>query len=89
MEILTAEGMVDVATLRTMRLFSVRDVTTTSGTITVAGFDLTKGHIFARPLNGSFGFAPSFSFNNTTKVLTWSRLIGDSTQFRFIFCLFK
>ena len=85
----TTSGRVLVERLRTVRLFATQQVTGSSGgSFTMAGFDLAKGFIDASPIN--FTRNPQFSFDNTTKTLTWTAPPGasGSSSWRFLFLVF-
>ncbi len=65
----TTEGYVDVDSLRAARLFKSLQLTSTSGNVTVSGFNSTDGFIFVRSNNSDL--AGTWSWNNSTKNLSW------------------
>jgi hypothetical protein len=77
MQILSTEGLVDVTTFRAARLYASEALTTSSGTRTVSGFSDTDGFIFVR--SNTTDVAGEWSWDNSTKVLTWAALSNTSS----------
>jgi hypothetical protein len=94
-EIQTNQGYVDVASIDVARYHYSFSTTSASGSVTVSGFDSSLGHISV--IANDKKVPPKFSFNNSTKVFTWSgptvnstipNIIKLSTSFRFVFWRF-
>jgi len=68
--VLTTEGLVNSFNLRSSRLYGSFQVSGTSGSLTVSGFDSNQGFIFPRPNDGKL--LNEWSWNNNSKVFSWS-----------------
>ena len=98
-EILTNQGHVDVANINVARFLSSYTRTSYSGSLTESNFSTSNGlgHISCATNDGKI--VPEFTWNNSTKVLSWqtptdqsgSGLIPQSlfsTNFTFSFWIF-
>jgi hypothetical protein len=78
LQILTTDGLVNVVDLRAARLFFSQDLTSQSGTIVVNGFNEANGFIFLRPNDSNL--VASWTWNNSSKVFSWSPYSGVSNS---------
>ncbi len=95
-EILTNQGLVDVADINVARFLSSYTRTSYSGSLTESNFSTSNGlgHISCATNDGKI--VPEFTWNNSTKVLSWQTptygtLITQSmfsTNFTFSFWIF-
>lgn len=70
LSILTTEGSVDVTAMRAGRLYSSSVLTSSSGSLSVNGFDSTNGFIFVRANDNKI--ASAWSWDNNNQVLTFT-----------------
>jgi len=68
-EILTTTGMVSSANMKAARSFAIIIKTAKTGSFTVPGFDSTDGFIYVK--SNDLKTPPEFSWNNSTKTLTY------------------
>lgn len=76
--ILTSDGLQSINDIRGARLVDSYIGSSETGSVTISDFDSTKGEIFPFSLDGLS--APNISFNNSTKLLTWSGSTNTSSR---------
>lgn len=77
MLIKTTEGLIDASAMRAARLYSSQQLNSTSGSRTISGFDSNDGFVYVRSNNSAL--AASWSWNNSTKVFSWSP-VGNTSN---------
>lgn len=84
-EILTSTGREASDALNTFGIFYTLHCTTETGSATIAEFDSDVG--FYVPIIQDTLYFQNFSWNNTTKLFTWSKAISGthSTNFNVVF----
>lgn len=75
LQIQTTDGLVNVVDLRAARLLFTANLTTTSGSITVSSFSQANGFIYLR---ANSGFVATWSWDEGSKVFSWSPPSGSS-----------
>jgi hypothetical protein len=93
MEILTTQGLVDIANVRCVRIISINRVIKSSGT--------TSGSVYVPTWSSTGGFyyteindanqPPRSTWNEAAKTLTWNDDVGlynKSQDFQFVFARF-
>lgn len=93
MQILTTEGLVDIANVRCMRVISINRVTkaagTTSGSLSVPTWSSSGGHYYTEVNDAKQ--PPYSTWNEATKILSWQDDVGiynKSQDFQFVFSRF-
>lgn len=73
-KILSTDGYVDIANMKTCQLITKQTRTAASGSFTVPDFNSTKGFVYKRVAVNSTVFASFVTqdWNNSTKVFSWS-----------------
>ncbi len=77
MAIQTSDGLVNVIDLRAARLLFSQNLTTQSGSITVASFSQANGFIYLR---ANSGFVARWTWNEGSKVFSWEPFSGVSNS---------
>lgn len=79
----TTAGVISMQEMRSARVVRSEQVSGTSGSFFVTGFNANDGHIFVRPLNGVGD--PAFVYDNDTSELNWEAGFSNATEFLFLF----
>lgn len=70
-EVQTSDGVKDVFGVDSVRLIRIYNAGSVTGSATISEFDSTKGEF--NMVNNSTKRLPVATWNNTTKVVTWSK----------------
>lgn len=73
LEILTTEGVSSAEHIISAQLVHSQRISGKTGSITVPNYNDSIGYIYmAKKQSGDFKVLPQFSFNNSSKVFSWS-----------------
>jgi hypothetical protein len=76
LQVQTTEGLTDVSGLRAARLYRSLSISSSSGSSTISGFNSNDGFIFLRANDSAV--VVSWSWNNASKVFSWSPINGTA-----------
>tara|TARA_R110000851_G_scaffold106784_1_gene226395 strand:- start:925 stop:1218 length:294 start_codon:yes stop_codon:yes gene_type:complete len=88
-EISTTSLTKNIADSSPCRVMGLVEARTASGSQVVQGYDTNKGFIYINNLHSNYYWVPVFTFDNSTKVFTWTKnpyidSANDNVDFYFI-----